>query len=218
MADITKIVSRIIHGNITGRVSQVIYEIDGLSACAGIKGSEGGTEKGKGGINIALEAKVNHYERTVRIGRNTNVFIPARPYITDTEEGELEQESLDILKDYIRKAIKSSPSIRKQQWKEYREGASKYHTSAYDSKGRSLGNVMAFGESNSPRYIMRDLAKEMLGNQLRAMENVAPNTESTLDRKSRRSEDPLVDYGDLKKATKRWIETPNGEVELVGGE
>lgn len=215
MADVIDALTRIIAGNITIRVAEVISSIDGISACAGIKGSEGGTEIGHYGVNIAKEAMYNHYGRTNTYANGNAVFVPARPYITDTENGAMTQESIDNLREYVRQAIKATPSERRQRWASYEWGG-KLHTSAYDSKGKSLGAVKAFGTTNSPRFIMRDLSKKMLENQIRNMGNVERNAESTLKKKKMRSTEPLIDYGALLKTTKRWIEMPNGDTELVG--
>lgn len=186
------------------RTVNAIKQIDGYSACSGIKDDKDGND---------YKARQNHYGFTVTAMSSRGpvaVQVPPRPYITEDIEG-VSRNDVDALREAVKIAIKN-PSERKAEIKTTYRG-DKYTTSAYDESGQSLGYVKTFGWTTSVIKVMREIAMEMHTKQMSNMELVAPNASSTIEKKkyTTGSDEPLVEYGNMKKATRSFVLLPNGE-------
>lgn len=185
---------RVIEINVLDKIESVVNALEGFSACAGIKDDPDNADK----------ARWNHYGHVGFKGS----WVPPRQYITNAtstggRSGHRNLPDANIaLARVLNKTLQDS-TLRKT--------TSRY----YGTDRTSKGSDKAFGTTNSPRRVVEQVAKQMLANQMTALESVTPkNTKLTLERKKKRSTQPLIDYGEMKAATRCWVEI-DGEDEDV---
>lgn len=174
--------TRVIEAHMTDAIIDVYNALEEYSACSGIKDDP----------DNALKALANEEGRYGLKGS----YIPPRRYITNaTSSGtgtHKRMPNADVaLRRVITEAIQNS--IRRKQ--------------VTDIGYKSSGSNKAFGTTNSPKKVMKAVAQQMLENQLVALNSVTPkNTDATLAKKKKRSTKPLIDYGDMMRATRCWVE------------
>lgn len=173
-----------IMGSLNDAAITVFNEMERWAACAGIKGDP----------ENAAKAKLNHYGHPGMKGS----WVPAREYITNAATMEGTHKAL------------LDPTIRLRQvlYARIKDSVKRKQTygGVYTYTKTSTGTNKAFGTTDSPRQIMEPLAREMLANQMAALASVTPkNTKATLKRKKKRSTQPLVDYGEMRAATRAFV-------------
>lgn len=185
---------RTIMASVTDAVVNTINSLESFSACSGIKNDP----------DNAIKAAANHHGHVGRGG----VWVPARVYITNatgTQDGTHKRlPSAEVaLQRVIMENIKNTVRRKQGSAKEIKPGVYWKPTE---------GSTKAFGTTNSPKKILRKVAEQMLINQMIALESVTPpNTKATLKRKKSRSTQPLVDYGEMRDATRCWVESADGD-------
>lgn len=177
---------------INNAVMAAYEDLNGLSACAGIKDSEVG----------AMEASLNHNGYVFEV-RGREFFAPPRDFVSFATHGqEYEQEIKKIIKDRIR-AAKFTKSQR-----------IKYTTSAGTTINRiAAGNTTPFfiGErrKNSPTLIMTKIAEQMARNQYDAITSwrVTPPNSMYWRKKKGMDLPPLEGLkGEIVNNIKGWVE------------
>lgn len=181
---------RVIDVHVEDAMIDVYNELEGWSACAGIKDDE----------ENSMKAKANHYGHPGLKGS----WVPARTYITNAVSGGGGRH---------KKMPEADVALRRVVMDVFRDSVKRWRHSV-DYKHTSYGSNKAFGTSNSPKKVLKAVAQQMLANQLMALDNVVPkNTKYTLRKKKKRSTQPLVDYGEMKGATRCWVEHDGEEEE-----
>ena len=177
---------RIIEIDVLDKIESVYNALEGYSACAGIKDDP----------DNALKAIWNEEGHPGLRGS----WVPSRRYITNATSSGLKKGHRNLGDANIALARVLTAAIQDSA---LRETTSKYHGKVRTSHGSDK----AFGTTNSPLRIVKQVAQQMLQNQLAALASVAPkNTKATLAKKKKRSTVPLIDYGEMKAATRCWVE------------
>lgn len=202
MADrILKYLTRHIMTRIDGPVRNAVNNIEGMRAWSGIRGDNGDyPDSQEGSINNATKAFKNHYGFTTPNG----TLVPPRPFI-DSAVDNNEEVKAGHTKEAMRRAVLNE--IRDSVIGSFKSEAV-YIKKLGDVKNVTtrLSPTRAFGVHSTAGGVMEVLAKQMNENQKRAMVRTHKNAESTLKRKKSRSSQPLVDYGDMRKAVRYGVE------------
>lgn len=178
---------RVIMLHVTDATLEVANSLESFSACAGIKEDPDNAKK----------AIWNHYGHPTK-GR----WAEPREYITNATGNGGTHKSMPNMELALQRVVMETikNTVRRKQ----------------NIKGMSTpteGSTKTFGTTNSPRKIMKAIADQMLINQMVALGSVTPkNTEATLAHKKKRSDQPLIDYGRMKAATRRWVEYEGEEM------
>lgn len=164
--------------------------LEDCAACAGIKDDP----------DNALKAITNHYGHPTK-GR----WAPPRVYITNaTTDGEQGRHKSMPNADLALKRVIMDTFRRSVVRAQRNEDLGMSRT--------SRGSNLAFGSTNSIRRVLLPIAEQMHENQMMALDNVLPkNTKSTLERKKKRSDKALINYGKMKAASKFWVDIGGDE-------
>lgn len=188
MNDPMERLTRTIMAHTNGAAIDVYNDLENYAACAGIHDD----------WDNANKAIWNHYGHIGWKGKE----VPPREYITNATTSMRGRHkripsATTALQRVLFEAIQDSVKRKKIEYKELE--SERIVNPGHGAK--------AFGTTNSPREIVLKVAKQMLENQLTALDNVLPeNTKATLARKKKRSTEPLIDYGDMRAATRCWTE------------
>jgi len=172
---------RTIMADISNRGRSVFNALEEWSACAGIK---------------------DDYDNAYKAIRNNEgfvglkgSFIPPRQYIPNAVEGTGTHRRLPSMEARLQRVIFKAIQNSEKQVRHF-------NMDRYTSEGSNK----AFGTTDSPRRIVSQVARQMFENQMIALERVTPkNTDYTLRKKKKRSDKPLIDYGDMMRATKPFL-------------
>ena len=178
----------------TDAIMDAYNALESFSACSGIKDEEDPSN--------SMKAKANHYGHPGFKGS----WVPARTYITNAVSGGGGQH---------KNLPEADVALRKIIMATIQNSARRHQTSfGYGSIRTSSGTTKAFGTTNSPKAVLRKVARQMLENQLLALDTVGPdNTKWTKKKKKARSDKVLVDYGKMRAATRCWIEEDGEELD-----
>lgn len=169
------------------RVDQGYAELNGLAACAGIRGE----------IDAANKARWNHYGQVITRSDGTIIKLPPRRWVyagidenTTVGTGRLAQ----VIRDRIKAA------------RPYSEHKVTYSNATYrvQKKTTAFGGTKA--AANSPRMIMRAIANEMAKNQRKVITSRAleANKQSTVKRKGGNM--PMVWTGEMFSEIQGFVE------------
>lgn len=200
MGDPMEKLTRTIMAHTNGAAIDVYNDLENYAACSGIH-----TDEDHDDVDNACKAIWNHYGHFGFKGCD----VPAREYITNAISNGGKHKRIPSatlgLQRVLYEAIQNSVKRQKVEYKDI------YN----DKEGRVIQERMvvsghgpkAFGATNSPKEVVRKVAEQMLMNQLIALDNVLPeNSDFTLARKKKRSDKPLIDYGNMRAATRCWVE------------
>lgn len=178
---------RVIMADISTRGRSVFNALEEWSACAGIEGDPDNAYKA-----------LRNDEGFVGL---KGVWVEPRQYIPNAVEGTGTHRRLPSIEARLQRVIFRAIQNSEKQ------------TRSFDKdRYTSEGSNKAFGTTDSPRKIVSQVARQMFDNQMIALELVTPgNTEWTKLKKKKRSDKPLIDYGNMKRATKPFL-LHDGEV------
>lgn len=189
---------RVIEAHVRDAIIDTYNALEQCAACSGIKADD----DHPGDYENANKARWNHFGHPGFKG----VWVPERTYITNAVDGgggeHHPMPSADVALRRVVMDVFRNSVVRQQ------------HDEGTGQKGSrtSSGSNMAFGTTNSLKKVLLPIAEQMYANQMSALANVMPdNTDATLKRKKGRSSQPLVDYGDMRAATRFWVEIGDDE-------
>lgn len=172
---------RVIMADVSKRAIGVFNALEEWSACAGIEGDPENAYKA-----------IRNNEGFIGL---KGVWVEPRQYIPNAVEGTGTHRKLPSMEARLQRVIfKAIQNSEKQ--------VRSFDMDRYTSEGSNK----AFGTTDSPRKIVTQVARQMYDNQMVALELVTPeNTKWTKLKKKARSDKPLIDYGDMKRATKPFL-------------
>lgn len=181
---------RTIMADISNRGRSVFNALEEWSACAGIEDDWDNAYKA-----------IRNNEGFVGL---KGVWVKPRQYIPNAVEGTGTHRRLPSMEARLQRVIFKAIQNSEKQVRHF-------DRDSYTSAG-SKGSNKAFGTTDSPRKIVSQVARQMFDNQMVALERVTPgNTKWTKLKKKKRSDKPLIDYGNMKRATKPFL-LHDGEV------